>query len=400
MASLSERSEQKRYEQKKKRNERTKKILVIGTVIAVIAFVLFYVFFQMNRTYANYTVVNSTKRADSNSVKYISYDGKMLKYSKDGASSMKSDGEILWNGSYDFKNPMAVTCGEYVAVADIGAKEICVFNGKDSGTKLTVQSAIEQIAVANQGVIAVVLEDDDEAKINIYDPHSVTEQLKVSVSTSTDSDGYPVAIALSPDGLKLVTSYINISNGVLQSSVNFYNFDEVGQSSVDRIVGSRPMDRELVANIDFINSDTVCAYTETGFKLYRMQEVPQDIAEIKLDKNIKSICHNEKYIGVVMENTEGLDMPYILQIYDTKGKVILEKDIDYDYDKVQMGEDEIIFCSEKSCNIVRMRGSEKLDCTFENEITDFFPVKGSDNYVIVDGENMNEIHLTGRTKGE
>lgn len=400
MASLSERSEQKRYEQKKKRNERTKKILVIGTVVAAIVFILFYIFFQRNRTYANYAIVNSTKRTDSNSVKYISYNGKILKYSKDGACSMKPDGEILWNGSYDLKNPMAVTCGEYVAIADIGAKEIYIFNGKDSGTKLTVQSSIEQIVVAKQGVIAAVLEDDDEAKINIYDPYSVTEQLKVSVSTSTDSDGYPVAIALSPDGLKLVTSYINISNGVLQSSVNFYNFDEVGQSSVDRIVGSRPMDRELVANIDFINSDTVCAYTETGVKLYQMQEVPQDIAEIKFENSIKSICYNDKYIGVVLENTEGLDMPYILRIYDTKGQLILEKNVDYDYDKVEMGEDEMIFYSGKNCNIIRTRGSEKLDCVFENEITNFFPVKSSDNYIIIDGENMNEIQLTGRTEGD
>ena len=400
MASLSERSEQKRYEEKKRRNKRTKKILAIGTVVAAIAFVLFYVFFQMNRTYGSYTVVNSTKRTDSNSVKYISYNGKILKYSKDGASGMKPNGEILWNGSYDFKNPMAVTCGEYVAIADIGAKEIYIFNGKDSGTKLTVQASIEQIAVANQGVIAAVLEEDDEAKINIYDPYSATEQLKVSISTSTDSDGYPVAIALSPDGLKLVTSYINISNGVLQSSVNFYNFDEVGQCCVDSIVGSRPMDKELVANIDFINSDTVCAYTENGFKLYQMQEVPKDITEITLENGIKSICHNDKYIGVVLENTEGLDEPFILHIYDTTGKLVLEKKVDYDYDKVEMGEDEIIFYSERSCNIVRTRGSEKLDCTFENEITNFFPVGHSDNYVIIDGENMNEIRLTGRKKGE
>lgn len=400
MASLTERSEQKRYEKKKKRKERTAKVLLIGTVLAVIGFVLFYVFFQMNRTYGNYAVINSTKRTDSNSVKYISYEGKILKYSKDGASAMKPDGEILWNGSYDVKNPIAVTCGEYVAIGDIGGKEIYVFNGSDTGTKLSVEYPIEQIAVSNQGVVAAVLENDDEASINIYDPYSVTEQLKVSVSTSTDSDGYPVAIALSPDGLKLVTSYINISNGVLQSSVNFYNFDEVGQSSVDRIVGSRPMDKELVANIDFINSSVVCAYTEDGFKLYRMEETPQDIAEIKVDGNIKSVCHNNKYLGLVFENSEDMNKPYTMQIYDTNGQVVLEKAVDYNYDKVEMGQDEMIFYSGDSCNIVRTRGSEKLDCTFENEISAFFSVESSDNYVLIDGENINEIHLTGRKKGE
>lgn len=400
MTSLSERSEQKRYEKKKKRNEKVKRTLAIGTIVIVVGFVLFYVFFQMNRTYGSYAVVNSIKRADSNSVKYISYEGNILKYSKDGASAMKPNGEILWNGSYEFKNPIAVTCGNYVAIADIGGKEIYVFNGNDTGTKLSVQSPIEQIAVANQGVVAAVLENDDEARINIYDPYSVTEQLKVSVSTSTDSDGYPVAIALSPDGLKLVTSYINISNGVLQSSINFYNFDEVGQSSVDRIVGSRPMDREIVANIEFMNSEVVCAYTENGFRLYRLQETPQDIAEINVEKNIKSVCHNKQYLGIVLENPDDMDKPYTMQIYDTDGNMKLEKNVDYNYDKVAMGEDEMIFYSDKTCNIVRVRGSEKFDCTFDDEISGFFSIGSSDKYVLIDGENIDEIRLTGRAKGE
>ena len=58
MASLSERSEIKRYEQNKKR----KKIVRLGAlftiVIAVVAGILFYVLFQMNRTYGVYSVIN------------------------------------------------------------------------------------------------------------------------------------------------------------------------------------------------------------------------------------------------------------------------------------------------------------------------------------------------------
>lgn len=400
MASLSERSNQKRAEVTQKKIKKAKHITSIVVIISAIICIIFYVFFEMNRTYGAVSVVNSINRADSSSVQYLEYNGNILKYSKDGASALSLDGEILWNGSYDFKNPMAVTCGNYVAIADIGGKEIYIFNGNDTGTKLEVEAAVEQISVANQGVVAAILENDDEAQINIYDPYSTTEQLKVSISTSTDSDGYPVAIALSEDGKKLVTSYINISSGVLESSVNFYNFDEVGKNSVDRIVGSRPLDREIVSNIEFINKTTICAYTETGFKLYTMKQTPQDIAEVTMTKTIKSICHNKQYITFVLEDVENMEYPYLIQVYNTAGKLVLEKNVDCDYEKIEMGQKEILLYSKRESEIIRINGIEKLICDFDAEIEYFFPISGSDKYILIDKEKINEIKLIGNSQGE
>lgn len=400
MASLSERSEIKRYEQNKKR----KKIVRLGVIFAIaiiaLACILFYVLFQMNRTYAGYSVVEELKRKDGMSVQYEIHGDTLLKYSKDGASALKPDGEILWNASYDFKNPYAVTCGNYVAIADIGEKNIYVFDGDGSGTELSVDGTIEQITVANQGVVAAVLENDDEAKINIYDPYDATENLKVSISTSTDSDGYPVAIALSEDGQKLVTSYINITNGVISSSLNFYNFDSVGKNSVDRIVGSRPLEQEIVADLQFINSETVCAFTQTGFKLYKMQETPGDIAEINVEKNIKSVCYNEKYITVVIDDNENTDKPYLVQVYNTSGKLVLEQAVSYSYSTVEMGNEEVIFYSSSECHILRLRGSEKLDCTFDENVSYFFPLSSSEKYILIDSDTIDQVRLTGRKKGD
>ena len=47
-----------------------------------------------------------------------------------------------------------------------------------------------------------------------------------------------VAMALSQDGRKLVTSYLSLGNGKLESWVTFYNFGDVGQNYVDNMVGS------------------------------------------------------------------------------------------------------------------------------------------------------------------
>ncbi len=400
MASLSERSEIKRYEQNKKRKKIVRLGAILTIIIAIVAGILFYVLFQMNRTYGGYSVIEEVKRKDAISVQYEIHGDTLLKYSKDGASALNSDGEILWNGSYDFKNPYAVTCGDYVAIADIGEKNICIFDGSGTATELSVDGAIEQITIAKQGVVAAVLENDDEAKINIYDPYDATEKLKVSISTSTDSDGYPVAIALSEDGQKLVTSYINITNGVVSSSLNFYNFDSVGKNSVDRIVGSRPLEQEIVADVQFINSEIVCGFTQTGFKLYKMKETPSDIAQISVEENINSVCYNEEYITLVLDNNENTDKPYLVQVYNTSGKLVLEKAVSYAYDIVEMGNEEVIFYSASECHILRLRGSEKLDCTFDENISYFFPLSSSEKYIVIDSDTINQVRLTGRKKGE
>lgn len=401
MASLSERSEIKRYEQSKKR----KKIVRLGVIftvsIAIVASVLFYVLFQMNRTYSGYSVVNTMQRKDGVGVQYEIHKDVLLKYSKDGASALDSDGEILWNGSYEFKNPYAVTCGDYVAIADIGEKDIYIFDANGTATELSVEGAIEQISIANQGVVAVVLENDAEAKINIYDPYDATEKLKVSISTSTDSDGYPVAIALSEDGQKLVTSYINIKNGTVTNGLNFYNFDSVGKNNVDRIVGAEKMQQEIIADVRFINSEIVCAFSQTGFRLYKMKETQNEIAQVNVEENIKSVCYNEEYVTLILDNdNKNTNKSYLVQVYNISGKLVLEKEVSYAYDTVEMGEEEVIFYSPSECHILRLRGSEKLDCEFTEQVSYFFPLSSSEKYILIDSDTINQVKLTGRKKGE
>lgn len=396
MTSLTERNEIKRYKEHKKKIKQMKRILIIGTVLMCVCLVVINIFYQINRTYKGYKVIKSTERSDSNSVRYISYGENFLKYSKDGATGFRANGEILWSGSYEMKNPLAVTCDSFAAVADIGGRDVYIYNGSDTGTYMKMDSPIEQISVARQGVFAVVLKKDGEANINIYDPYNVAEQLKVSISTSTDNDGFPVAIALSKDGQKLVTSYINVQKGVLESSLNFYNFDSVGKNSVDRIVGSRPLEQQVVVDIDFLTNNTICAYTKDGFQLYYMQETPRDVAVIEIKNSIKSVSRNSKYIAVLTEETDNVEVPYKLHVYDTKGKEILQKEITYMYDSVEMGDKEVILYSNREAHIIRLNGKEKFNCQLASSASYFFAITGTDKYLLIDGDSLKQIRLTGK----
>lgn len=308
MESLSERNERKRYEEAKKKQKRNRVIAAVIAVILIASVVVYVVDSQINRDYDSYQVEKKFDRKDSNTVKYVDYDGRILKYSRDGISELDDSGKVVWTSTYDMKNPSVAFCGNYVAVADITGKEIYVYNRTNSTDikKIDLVLPVVKIDIAEQGVVAAILEDTDSNQINIYDPYNISEQLLVNIPTNVETDGFPIDISLSNDGERLVTNFINISNGQAQTSINFYNFDEVGKNSVNRIVGVRDFEQTIVAKTTFLNDDTVCAYTENGFSLYSMKEIPKDIYEETFDKAIKSVFSNEQYIGVILDNKKSV----------------------------------------------------------------------------------------------
>lgn len=371
-------------------------IFMIGTIVAFISIFSYYQY--INGIYRDYVILKEYEKTDASLVEYRIYQNHILKCSKDGTSVLDSDGISIWNGSYNMNNPTIHICGEYAAVADIGGEEIYVFNGKDSGTEIKVLNNIIQIDVGMQGIIAVAMENGDSNLINIYDPYQSGDMLRVEIPTSVNEDGFPVDIALSPDGQKLVTGFVNLSDGVLENKVTFYNFDEVGQNDINRQTGMINLEDVLVSKIEFLDNDTICIYTENGFLLYSMRQRQEEIANITFEETIKSVMSTENYIGIVLEEYSGADK-YRLVVYNTKGKKILDQELDFDYDIVQMTNTDIIFNSDLDCTIIRLNGKEKFKKNFDQPIQAILPCDGNRKYYLINDYSIQEIQLKNSSKG-
>ena len=378
VTSLERRNRRDLERERKFRRLRLILFIMIGAV-AALACVFFY-YQYVNGVYEDYTVLEEYEKADSSMVKYISYQDKILKYSNDGASVLDSHGKPVWDGSYEMKNPTVSICGDYVAIADIGGKSIYVFNGKDSGTEIKVLHDIIQADVASQGVVAVAMEDGDSNRIDIYDPYQSGDSLRVEIPTSVNEDGFPIDIALSDD------------DGVLENKVTFYNFDEVGQNDINRQTGMVNLEETLLSKVDFLSNDKVCIYTENGFSLYSMKERQEKIADITFEETIKSVMSTQHYIGVVLEEYSGTEK-YRLMVYNLNGKNILEKELDFDYDKVQMTEKDIIFHSDLDCNIIRLNGRKKFHKVFDQSILALLPYDDNRKYYLVEESGIQRIQL-------
>ncbi len=365
-------------------------VAIISVMLVVIVFAI-VVYRYSNRCFTGYNVMSETKRNDSNTAKYISYNGNLLKYSRDGASALNAAGEVIWTGGYEMERPQVDICGDYVVIADIGGKDLYVYNGSDSGTKMEMALPIEKVRVASQGVVAVLMKEEESDVINIYNPYSSADPLLVEVPTNISDDGYPMDFDISADGYSLVTSNLAVANGAIDNKVSFYNFTDVGQDK-NRLVGGKKLGESMIANIAFLTDDKVAIFYQNGFSIYKDMKQPEEICKQTFKNEIKSVAYNESNIAVV-ESKNGEKNP--LHIYDLSGHESLSTDIDYEYDSLSLYDGELIFSSNQKCNVLRINGREKFDFTFDRRVEFFLPSLGNSKYFLIDDNTIEQIKLSG-----
>ncbi len=394
MAIELEKHELRSYELRKRKHKQLITILIVIMVIAAIGVIYFAVNLILHKNYTSYQVIHKTERSDSSSAKYDRYETGILRYSRDGAMAMDGAGNLLWNGTFEMRDPIANVCDKYAVISDRGYKTLQIFNGDGGMTTVNVPNAIIKSEIANQGVVAVLMDGDN---VNYVELYSVDGEALVGTRTSNEKDGFPIDLSLSDDGRKMATSYLSVNGGKVQSKITFYNFGGVGQNYIDNVVGGYDYGQSIVPNIEFVNNNTVCAFGDDRFSLYSIDQTPKVIYEETFKSEIKSIFHSNKYVGFVLDSGDN-NNKYRILLYDLKGKIVLDKNINYDYDNISLSGEEIILYSNLEWVIIRTDGKEKFHYKFENDISYILPVNNTDKYIIIDNLNMEEVKLTDAKK--
>lgn len=385
------------FEDKLKRHKQRRAIIITLASIAILAVGFYLVNRILTKNYNSFEVMNSIAREDNNTVQYISYDHKLIKYSRDGISALSADGKLLWNASYDVKNPKAVVCEEYVAVADIGGKQAYSFDRTGTTYALTTTLPIIDVSVSRQGVLCVNVEGDDYNQILMYD--SATGKNIVKKQTTVQTNGFPVAVALSNNATKLVCSYVRIEKGVLESDIGFYNFTKVGDNYEDKLVGIIQDQQTVVHDVVFLDNNTILMSSDKGFSLYEMLEKPSEILTKTFDVEIDSMFYTDKYFGIISKDKDSKnDGTKQLLLYDLKGKNILKKDITFDYESVQMSGEDIIFNTETEIQIIESDGNLKFKYSFESPIVSIMPSNDKDEYILINDQDIVHIKLVEEKK--
>lgn len=376
------------YGDRKRRIKKRRRIIIGLAIIAILIGGSVYLYSLYNMNYKGYEVIKTMDNAIDSKGHYLRYNGGVLKISQDGATAIDKEGNLKWNGSYEMKDPIADVCEQYAVVADRGGTSIQIFdNGGVAGSISTVSNIIK-VEIANQGVVAALLETEGNNSIKLYD---IDGTELAEIATNAVEDGYPIDITLSNDGEKLITSYLSVTTGELIGIATFYNFGEVGQNWTDRMVGAFNFNGLVAPRVAFNNNSTACVFKENGFMIFSYAEMPRLIKEFSFDAKIDSILHNEDYVGVVLEAGETGTRE--LLVYNLKGEKVLDKKLDFDYTDIYLAGKEIIMYDNSSCIVMKMSGTVKFSYTFDSNIAALYPVNDLDRYLFVSDKAIAQISL-------
>lgn len=332
--------------------------------------------------------------SESSFVNFVYFGDNMLKYTKDGATYIDASGKNVWTQSYEMKTPIVNVNGDYVIIADQQGNDIYICNKQGCTGVAETQLPITKAAVSAKGVTAAIVEDSLASYIFYFKKNG--ENLGINIKMLLSGDGYPVDLALSPDGQQLVMSVMYLNNGMMKNKIVFYDFSEIGKNVNNRFIGGfeEEFNDKMVARVRYLNEDTVCAFSDKGLTFISVKDVIPDTNAISVpvEEEIESICYSEKYAAVVVDNPSG--NPYRMDVYSTDGKRVTSFDFDYPYTGAEIDGEWIFLYNEESCTVYNMSGYKKFEGQFDFAVSNVRSGKKHINSLIVAGnELMQEIRL-------
>ena len=79
-------------------------------------------------------------------------DGKILRYSPEGASLVNGEMEPYWSYLYDMQNPAADVNGDKAVIADIDGTAMEIFDGEGETGSVTTSYTIVKARISKSGM--------------------------------------------------------------------------------------------------------------------------------------------------------------------------------------------------------------------------------------------------------
>lgn len=362
---------------------------IMLSVLVCAALIVIAVLQYKNRLYEDYEVISKVDMEMAGQATNIRLGSNILTYSKDGARCMDAKGNVLWNQTYEMQSPIVAVCGNVVAIGDFNGRTIYVQDSEKQLGTISTNLPIRNICVAQNGVVAAVLEDTKVTWIYIYD--SAGKEL-LYFYTTIKNTGYPVSVSLSPNALLCMVSYMYVDAGVLKSSIAFYNFDEYGKNQIDNLVGGYNYTDVVVPYVQFMDNQTAFAVADDAVMFYSGSQVPELLSIHYLQTEVRSVFYNENYVGLVFNNDTG-ESRYRLEIYDKSGENIGTREFDMGYLEIVFHKDTFIIYNDEECLIATMDGIDKYHGGFKKTVELLVPGNGQYRYTLITGDSLDTIQM-------
>lgn len=366
-------------------------------IAAVLVFGVIAGFALYNRlvTFEGYTIAASYENTAAAGTSYVAAGKNILKYNADGITCVSKNNDLKWTVTYSMQSAIADVCDTTIAVAEQHGSQIYVA-GKDGELgHFETDSPILKVRVSRQGVVAAVLQQDSVTWVNLYRPDGT---LIASDKTTMLESGYPLDVALSPNGETMAVSYAGIGEGVLSSTLTFYNFGSAGQKKENHIVASEVFKETMIPEVYFVDDSRAVALLDNGYAVFQGTSSPKMTDSVTFEEEILSCFHEDETIGFVF-NSADTENRYRISLYDLKGKEKKEFLMDSTYQDIKMEYGQILLTGDQRCAVYTSSGHLRFQSDYEKEIEGFYYFSEYRKYLVITPDSFDRIRI-GNGGGE
>ena len=377
---LLQQQEAEQAQEKGKRRRSRRRFLVFLAVVLVLGALVAGAIYMMKRPYTGFSQNWRNSFTGENGVSESDYedyeifgDG-FLKVTRDGATYIDSSGKTIWNQSYEMNSPYVSISGDYCAIADQGKTAIYIMNKTGTTGQAETNLPITKISVAGTGVTYALLEDSKASYITVFSKEGAA--LDISIKSVLDGDGYPVDIAVSPDGTELIASFASIENGTIQNKVIFYNLSEIGQNAgSNRVVGGFTDDfsGHLAGRVHFSDDTHAQAFYDGGIAFFSTKVLtsPELSQKVEIEQTIQAITYADDYIGVITDNSDSETSadPYTLIVYRLNGQTVFSTPFQLNYTNFDIDQDRVLVYNNTTLQLYDMSGTLKYSGNIDTSIS-------------------------------
>lgn len=369
------------------KTRRPKKSVLILT--AVIIGIIAGIFIAFNHVDENYDVLSTMENEDTQSSEYVQLGDSLLKYGNESVALLSQSGSTMWDQAYDMSNPVSSIRGDTAVIYDRRGTSMYVIETDGPVGSVTTDFPIVKAEVTESGSVAAILEDGERTWINYY---ASDGSLIVENQTRMENNGYPLDLAVSPDGTIIGVSYLLVESGEISSQVVFYNFGQAGQGQVDNVVAEFTYEDTLVPDLVYFSDGTCVAFRDDGFSVFQGGDTPEERESIEIDTQLISLFYNEEYFGIVTDGEEQ-GTSYLMTLYDSSGRERCSQGFDMDYQSISISRGRIIFSSGTQVEMYNFNGRLKFQGdVLEGSVRNLFQMSRN-RYLLISDEGVDMIRL-------
>lgn len=378
------------YQEKIRRHRaRVRTYQFFAAVIAIIA-VLLTLLYMTNRHYNRAEIVKIRDFVAEEGAVCVNFDGYVLQYGPNGAVCADTSGHVKWSITYEMDEPIISIRGKIAAIADYGGRSIYVMNKKKQLYTLSTSLPIHKVEASECGEVAAVLDDKTSTWIRLYSKNGKEVAYFVR---SMEENGYPMDLAISPNGEKVCVSSIQMKDMSVVSNLTFYDFGKAGRDYDQHVVGKFEYENEVLPYVWFMGNDKCAAVSDSRFVVIDTSGTePKSSLNNMLTENLQGVFEDGGHVGLLFNDLTQENM-YRLDLYGKDGKKEGDVGFTMAYNDLQIKGGRVYINNEQTMQIYTDDGKEIFNGGFDRKIKLLIPTHWLGGLTAVSENEIDAIKL-------